>query len=114
MPQLQFQFLRYNLNFGNHNEHSIMSAQHFGCAAGGPPNCVVDGAKGKLLCDGEVLSLKKLAAARVSGECVCENGVTPVCDNTGDIPKCWDGSSPNPDLGAVTLEHLKKCSPPTA
>ena len=114
MPQLQFQFLRYNLNFGNHYKHSIIPGQHFGCAAGGPPNCVVDGAKGKLLCDGEVLSLKKLAAARVSGECVCENGVTPVCDNTGDIPKCWDGSSPDPGLGAVALEHLKKCSPPTA
>jgi len=86
----------------------------FGCAAGGPPNCVVEGAKGKLLCDGEVLSLKKLAAARASGECVCENGVTPVCDNTDDIPKCWDGSNPDPDLGGVAQEHLKKCSPPPA
>jgi len=84
----------------------------FGCAAGGPPNCISEGEKGKLLCDGEVLSLKKLAKARASGECVCDNGVTPVCSNTEDIPKCWDGSSPDPDLGGISQDHLKKCSPP--
>jgi len=84
----------------------------FGCAAGGPPNCISEGEKGKLLCDGEVLSLKKLAKARASGECVCDNGVTPVCSNTEDIPKCWDGSSPDPDLGGISQDHLKKCSLP--
>ena len=73
---------------------------------------MVDGEKGKLLCDGETLSLKKLAKARKSGECVCENGITPVCSNTNDIPKCWDGSSPDPDIGGQQQSHLKKCSRP--
>jgi len=84
----------------------------FGCSAGGPPNCLKEGEKGKLLCDGEVLSIKKLASARLSGECVCDDGVVPVCDNTGKIPKCWDGSDPDPDLGRLNQDHIKKCKNP--
>ena len=47
-------------NLGKCIKSKFPNFQTFGCSAGGPPNCLKEGEKGKLLCDGEVLSIKKL------------------------------------------------------
>ncbi len=84
-----------------------------GCTQGGAPNCKDEnGEKGKLICDGKVLTVSKLAAAKLSGECVCENGIKPVCSNTEKTPKCLDGSDPDPNISGVQQQHLKKCKNP--
>ena len=80
---------------------------------GGAPDCMDEsGETGKLMCDGEILYVSKLARAKKSGECVCEDGIKPVCSNTNKTPRCADGSEPDGALAGGPQAHLKKCRDP--
>ena len=87
--------------------------QSFGCVNGGAPDCKDEsGETGKLICDGKVLTVSKLNAAKESGNCVCENLIKPVCSNTNKTPRCEDGSEPNGAIAGVPQTHLKNCNDP--
>ena len=91
-------------------DDTIVVMRVLGCQNGGVPRCREDGDPAnpalndgpfklmdKMVCrkNSTLIGPQMMLAKKDSKECICEDGLTPVCFATKDRPVCPDGSKPD-------------------